>query len=137
ASRRIDDEVDRRRAESGKAAQAGHHRAALGKYFARQGFPQGRDRLCREEQGLHGGGGRVVRAERQGLLRAARQGEGGQGRSLPRRRAPARLHHHAAPVRDGGDVQQDLELRRAREREAGGGGAGQEGRAVHLERGVV
>src|ERR1700716_400752 len=81
---RLDDEGGRRAPEGGQAAQAGEDRAALGKHLAREGLPQGRERVRQEERRrLPGGGRRVVRAERQGLQRAARQGEGGRRRPVP------------------------------------------------------
>src|SRR6266850_2382408 len=83
----VSDEVGRRRAAGRQAAEARQRRAALGEHLARQGLSQGDYRFCGEDQGIQGRGGRVVRAERQGLQRAARTGEGGPRRPVPRRRA--------------------------------------------------
>ncbi len=129
--------MDRRRAEGGPSAQPRHHRAPLGKHLARQGLQERRQRFRHQGRELQDRSRRILRALRQGFQRAPRPGEGRQGRSLPRRRAPARLHHHAAAVRDRGLVQQGDQLRRARQREAGGRSAGQEERRAHPQRGVV
>ena len=82
-------------------------------------------------------GGRVVRAERQGLRRAPRQGEGGERGPVPRRRAPPGLHHDAPPVRGQRHVPQGRELRRARQREGRGQGARPGARELRPLRRVV
>ena len=110
--------VGGRAAEGGQAAEARQDRAPLGEHRPREGLPQGRLGLRRQERGrLRDRGGRVVRAEREGLRRPPRQGEGGERGPLPRRRAPARLHHDAPAVRRRRPVPQGRDLRRARRRE--------------------
>src|SRR5436190_2618489 len=133
----VGDEVGRRRAAGRQDPEAREHRAALGEHLAREGLPQGGHRVRGQDQGVQGGGRRVVRAEWQGLQRAARTGEGGAGRPVPRRRAPARLHHHAAAVRHLRPLPQGHQLRGARKREAGCGGVGQEERGVCHQRRLV
>ena len=101
--------------------QAAHARARghpLGEDVTRQGVRRGRQGLHRQDSPapdrVADRDGRVVRSEQQGLQARAGASEGHERRRGPGRCPPARLHHHARPVREDGPVPQADLVRRAR-----------------------